>query len=309
MCDQCGFEPDLGNDYDLIRGASLAAAEFEYAIADAAPGTLHERPSTTMWSIAEYIDHLALVYELAATAHRRLHATGEWNSFSAPAFAAGAPQPAVEAALLRLRAAQDEVADVIATRDDETMTTLRRLNHGRVHHTFDAARIRSALGDGVSAMNGSLVQVNSSSGGLPKTPLASATVTATGLGDDVQKSRKHHGAPFQALCLFSAEVVDEFASDGHPISYGSAGENLTLRGIDWAALRSGLHVTVGDVVGRLTFPATPCAQNRPWFSDGDFQRLSHDRFPSQSRWYAMVVRGGTVAPGDAISIESPTFAS
>lgn len=307
MCDECGFDPNLGNDYDLARGATLAAAEFKYAIAGAGPGVLATRPSETMWSVAEYIDHLALVYELAAAAHLHLHETGEWTSFEAPRFDANAPQPVPAEALQRLEAAQDRLSRVITKRDDETTTTLRRLNHGRVHHTFDVARIRSALEDAAPPMAGEVIQVNSSGGGLPKMPLPSAKVDVTGVTNDVQASRKHHGAPFQALCLFSAEVVDGFAAEGHPISYGSAGENLTLTGIDWSALRSGLEVAVGDVVARLTFPATPCAQNRPWFSDGDFRRLSHDLYPSQSRWYAMVVQGGTVTAGDAVSIASPAF--
>ena len=81
--------------------------------------------------------------------------------------------------------------------------------------------------------------------------------------------------------------------------------NITIAGIDWAALRSGLTVRIGAVEARLTLPATPCAANNRWFANGDSRRIDHDRHPGWSRWYASVQRGGAVAPGDVVLVSDP----
>jgi MOSC domain-containing protein YiiM len=41
-------------------------------------------------------------------------------------------------------------------------------------------------------------------------------------------------ALWQALCLWSADVIGEFARAGHAIRPGAAGENIIVTGIDWA---------------------------------------------------------------------------
>lgn len=307
MCDECGFDPEVGTTYDLIRGAALASGEFKHVILGAEESTLTTRPSDSMWSIVEYIDHLALVFELATEAHVHFRVTGDWTDFKAPVFDASAVVPSSEHALSRLTAAEQFLRTALEPSDTQTDSTLRRVNHGRVHHTYDAARIRSALADGIAEMSGSVAQINTSSGGLPKTAVPTARIDASGVTTDSQATRNHHGAPFQALCLYATEIIEQFAAQGHPIAFGSTGENVTIRGVDWSKLRSGLEVQIGDVVARLTFPATPCAQNSPWFADGDFRRLSYDAYPAQSRWYARVVSGGSIHEGDQVTISSPTF--
>ena len=107
-----------------------------------------------------------------------------------------------------------------------------------------------------------------------------------GLVGDRQTNRKHHGRQFQALCLWSAEVIDELAGLGHPIGPGSAGENLTITGLDWAALRPGTRLRIGSTLAEISFVAVPCAKQTRWFSDGDFNHISHERNPQWVRWYA-----------------------
>ena len=51
-------------------------------------------------------------------------------------------------------------------------------------------------------------------------------------------------------------------------------------------------------------PAPPCTHNNRWFSDGSSQRISHERHPGWSRWYASVLRPGHVATGDPVRIWS-----
>ena len=62
---------------------------------------------------------------------------------------------------------------------------------------------------------GTVVQLSVSPGGLPKLPIDSAEVTWKGMAGDRQATRLHHGRPWQALCIWSAEVIDDFHAAGH----------------------------------------------------------------------------------------------
>ena len=44
-------------------------------------------------------------------------------------------------------------------------------------------------------------------------------------------------------------------------------------------------------------------QERQWFSDGDFNRMDHERHPGWSRAYAWVREPGTIRSGDAVIVE------
>ena len=133
--------------------------------------------------------------------------------------------------------------------------------------------------------------------GLPKKEVAAVTVGFGGIEGDVQRSRKHHGAPYQALCIWSVDSIDRLRSEGHPIEHGYAGENITVDGIPNGALRPGAHFEVGTVRGFLSGYAYPCSQNKDWFAGGDFMRMWHGR-ADDSRVYAMVTRPGTISAGD-----------
>lgn len=170
--------------------------------------------------------------------------------------------------------------------------------HRGWHAMSAAGRAVHAAGAGADTRTGTLVQVSASSGGVPKLPLLTARVTAAGLEGDRQRTRKHHGRPWQALCLWSAEVVDALAAEGHPIGYGSAGENLTLGGLEWSQLGPGVRLRVGTALLETTAVAIPCKQNARWFADGRFSRLG--RSP---RRYARVVEDGDVSPGDLVVVE------
>ena len=77
---------------------------------------------------------------------------------------------------------------------------------------------------------GRVTHLSVSPGGLPKTPVDRVEVTWLGATGDRQATRVHHGRPWQALCLWSNEVIDAFRAAGHPIAPGLAGENITLSG-------------------------------------------------------------------------------
>ena len=90
-------------------------------------------------------------------------------------------------------------------------------------------------------VQGTIVQINISPGGLPKRAVSGGFIASLGIEGDRQAHPGIHGGPRQAILLIAAEVVDDLAARGYPVFYGALGENLTMRGIDvrhdgWAEL-------------------------------------------------------------------------
>lgn len=175
-----------------------------------------------------------------------------------------------------------------------------------VHHLWHGlvsiADVRRAAGDSIPQQRGSVRQVSASGGGVPKTAIDEARVGVRGVDDDVQAARIHHGRPWQALCIWSGDVIDRLAAAGHPIAPGCAGENVTVDGLDWARLRGGTIIDIGDVRCQLSAPAAPCQKNARWFVDGDISLMDHGLHPESSRWYASVVRTGSIRAGDPVTV-------
>jgi MOSC domain-containing protein YiiM len=148
-------------------------------------------------------------------------------------------------------------------------------------------------------------QINVSDGGVPKLPVPLARVTLHGLDGDWQRSPKIHGGPDRAVCLFSLEVIEALQAEGHRIAPGFSGENLTLAGIDWPLLKPGDQVCIGDTVRlEITSYTAPCEYNAGWFQDGDYKRISQNKYPGWSRLYACVLSEGVVKQGDPVVIEA-----
>lgn len=149
---------------------------------------------------------------------------------------------------------------------------------------------------------GSVDALHRSDGGVPKHAVEEVEVAWSGVVGDRQQVRVHHGRPWQALCLWSAEVIEAFAADGHPIAAGNAGENITLRGLPWADVRPGVRLQMGTVTCDIIAFALPCRSNARWFVGGQFGLMHHDRGPV-SRAYAVVVRPGRIRTGDVAILE------
>lgn len=175
--------------------------------------------------------------------------------------------------------------------------------HRFQHQLHASARARHRAGDGVTTTTGRVARLHIGAGGVPKGPVDAFSVTWSGPVGDRQRTRRHHGRPFQALCLWSLDVIKSLQAEGHPVGPGSAGENVTVAGVDWVALRPGVILTVGSVRAEISSYAIPCSQNRAWFADGDFNRILDDRHPGSSRLYATVLHPGRVEIGDSVVIE------
>lgn len=149
---------------------------------------------------------------------------------------------------------------------------------------------------------GHVKRLSVSAGGVPKRSVEHVEVGFGGVIGDRQASRRHHGSPFQALCLWNVESIDRLAAEGHPIAHGDAGENVTIAGIDWLSVRPGVRLRLGSALCEISSHAEPCSKNARWFSDGDFSRIHDDNGPL-SRMYATVIGPGSIAVGDAAVLE------
>ncbi len=156
-----------------------------------------------------------------------------------------------------------------------------------------------ATGQGAPTQHGTVTGLFTSDGGIPKLPVPQVEVNSRGLVGDRQGNRKHHGRPFQAVCLWSTEVIAALASEGHPIAAGLAGENITVSGIDWTTIRPGVRLIAGTVELDISGWATPCRKNDQWFLDRS-DRIDADLNPGWSRAYAWVRTPGSIALGDAV---------
>src|SRR5712691_8947422 len=150
---------------------------------------------------------------------------------------------------------------------------------------------------------GRIMQISVSTGGVPKRPVPSARVTALGLEGDVQRNLEHHGGSERALCLFSQDRIRALQEEGHPITAGSIGENLTIEGIDWTAVTPGAYLRLGeDVVAQVARYTAPCFNITASFRDREYSRVSQKRHPGDSRVYARVLREGSLTSGDPVRL-------
>jgi MOSC domain-containing protein YiiM len=158
-----------------------------------------------------------------------------------------------------------------------------------------------AGGGAAAPRAGRVVQVNVSDGGVPKRAVPSARVTRAGLAGDRQRDLRYHGGPERAVCLLALEVIERLRAEGHPIGPGTTGENLTLAGLDWAALGPGSRLRFeGGVELEVTSLAAPCPTIRDSFAGRGFQRLDGRRHPGEARLYCRVLVEGELRAGEGV---------
>ena len=146
-------------------------------------------------------------------------------------------------------------------------------------------------------MTGRVVAVCTGPGGIPKEPVDAARVSELGLEGDAHRYRRHGGAD-RAVCLFSVEDYATLRRDGVDAEPpGAFGENLLTEGLDFAGLRAGDRLAVGDEVVLEIFDVrAPCAT----------LKSVDERFPNlmlgRSGFVCRVERGGTVRAGLAVAL-------
>src|SRR5215471_15695958 len=115
-------------------------------------------------------------------------------------------------------------------------------------------------------MTGLIVQINISTGGVPKHPVPRARVLRSGIEGDAHRDTEHHGGPDRALCLYSLEQIEALQAEGHPVEPGVLGENLTIAGFDWTRVEPEAFFRLGDeVLIQITRFTSPCVNVRAAF--------------------------------------------
>ena len=160
-------------------------------------------------------------------------------------------------------------------------------------------------------MNPHVVQINISSGGIPKKPVPFGRVVFGKVEGDDWNDRRYHGWPDQALCLFSVELIEELKAEGFPLFPGALGENLTTKGLDFHKVRIGEVYRVGQEVEiRITKIRVPC-RTITMYGEG-IMRATYDpevkrgnvNTPKWGRsgFYAEVLKEGVIHSGDQIDL-------
>lgn len=160
-------------------------------------------------------------------------------------------------------------------------------------------------------MQGRVIQVNVSPGGVPKRPLLEGRLSVDGFEGDSWRHPKFHGGPMQAVLLVSMEILDTLKAMGFRVFAGALGENLTIEGLRFEDLRLGDRLRAGDARIEITKVRTPC-DTLSVYGEG-IQREIYDARVKQGdflspRWgwsgfYAKVLQPGIVRPNDIISVE------
>jgi MOSC domain-containing protein YiiM len=157
-------------------------------------------------------------------------------------------------------------------------------------------------------LQGTIVQVNVSFGGLPKRSIAEGLITPLGLEGDSHAHPAIHGGPRKAILLIASEVVDDLAARGYPVFYGALGENLTTRGIRIGDLRIGDQIRAGAALLEITQPRGPCSALHVYgesIKNEIYDAEVKAQDPASPRWgmsgfYTRVLQGGTVRANDLI---------
>lgn len=109
--------------------------------------------------------------------------------------------------------------------------------------------------------------------------------------------------------LIHAELHDELRTSGFDVAAGQMGENITTKGIDLLNLPAGTLLHLGDcAIIEITGLRSPCAQLEQIQSGLMAAVLDRDdqgNLVRKAGVMGVVVAGGSVRPGDPISIELP----
>ena len=140
--------------------------------------------------------------------------------------------------------------------------------------------------------------------GLPKKPVANATVTHSGVQGDfnLYRHEKRKDDPDMALLVMPIEMIRELNHEGWPIRPGDLGENFTTEGIPYSSFGVGKVFRAGGVRFQISKACDPCdnlyllpyvgEKNGPSF----LKIMLHRR-----GWYARVIDEGEVTQGDDVA--------
>ena len=109
--------------------------------------------------------------------------------------------------------------------------------------------------------------------------------------------------------LIHAELHDELRAKGFELAPGQMGENITTRGVDILALPKGSLRHIGaEAIVEVTGLRNPCTQLdglHPGLMNAVVDRDAEGNLVRKSGIMGVVLKGGTIGPGDMIVAQLP----
>ncbi|MBI5341764.1 MAG: MOSC domain-containing protein [Deltaproteobacteria bacterium] len=145
-------------------------------------------------------------------------------------------------------------------------------------------------------MGGKVVAVSvSARKGEKKTPVPSVTLVE----EHGARNDAHAGPGHRQVSLLSSESIGKMRAKGLSVGPGDFAENITVEGFDLLEARVGDRIRVGEAVLEISQIGKEChSRCAIYFQAGDCVMPREGVF-------ARVIRGGKVAPGDAVLKEEP----
>jgi len=170
-------------------------------------------------------------------------------------------------------------------------------------------------------MTGVVVAVCRSPGHTMSKPIEAAIRLVAGLGVEGDAHQgvtvKHRSRVakdptvpnLRQIHLIHAELFEELRAAGFAVSPGLMGENVTTRGIDLLGLPTGARLRLGkEAVVEVTGLRNPCHQLnklQPGLMNATLARGAAGNLIRKAGIMGVVVTGGEVGEGDAITVELP----
>ncbi|MFV0375969.1 MAG: MOSC domain-containing protein [Mangrovibacterium sp.] len=130
-------------------------------------------------------------------------------------------------------------------------------------------------------------------------------VLKTGLANDNQADKKHHGGPDKAIHHYAFEHYQYWKnvpgiSNPNALCEGGFGENISTLGMDESSVCIGDKYRVGSVVLEVSQARQPCWKLNLRFGHPDMSRMVQDSL--RTGWYYRVLEEGWIQTGNSFTL-------
>ena len=129
-------------------------------------------------------------------------------------------------------------------------------------------------------------------------------VARTNVAGDAQADRKHHGGVDKAVLAYAASHYPLWRQElARPdFCFGGFGENLTIEGLTEHTVCIGDVWSLGETLLQISQPRQPCWKLARHWQMKELTALVVAN--GRTGWYLRVLREGTIAPGQSLTLEA-----
>ena len=155
---------------------------------------------------------------------------------------------------------------------------------------------------------GMILQINVKSNvegerGIPKLPVESALVGINGLEGDFNRHRHEKRDSLEkAVLILTSDVILDLIKEDWQVKPGHLGENFTVGNVPYDFFKFGERYSFGkEVLLRISEESAPCRNLAvlPYVGKEKLRELQRALLGKRG-WYASVIKGGYVEPGDLV---------